>query len=143
MELNLFRLGYVTRHHYIDKLWKVFKSNKNRQALELMCVLTLYNHSSVTLPASTVVYCMLDLLDLTAKSCKLVGIEHLIEDNGEFEAAKDYLNLKVLHVHTIEKCTIMLLKTVCKARDTPGSGLLKAFTANFDLVAQIAKANIH
>lgn len=141
MELNLFKLGFVTRHHYVEKLWKVFKSEKNRKAFELMSALTLYDHRFATLPASSVVYCLLELLEATANQCKKTSLSNFIDNNGEFEAAKDYLNLKIVDIESLSSCTSMILKTASKITKSPMTGLKKTFSSNLELLGLVAAVN--
>jgi pterin-4a-carbinolamine dehydratase len=143
MELNYFKLGLVTRYHYVEKLWKVFKSERNLKAFELLTTLSIYDHKLNHYPASTVIYSLLEILENYSKSHAASSITGLVEDNGEFEAAKDYLEAKILDSSAINQCTVIILKAACKIRRSPSAGIKKTFGKTYELIEEIAKVQRH
>jgi hypothetical protein len=139
MEANLYRLGMVTRHHYVEKIVKMLKSEKNKQAFELIAAITLYNENMGSFLPSAVIYCALEILAAFSKNSHHEAVAAFTDNNGEFELAKDYLEFRIIDQKAIEECTQQILITVCSVRQTSPQGLTKAFGPFFKLVAELAK----
>lgn len=122
LETSFFKMGLLTRYNYVEKLMKVFKSEKNKRFFESLVLMTLYSFSLSSVRPSTVIHCVLEQMQQISEDEKLGKMKSCLDCNGDFEAAKDYLGVRIVHTQDYEACCKSLgeIMSLIRKEEFPG-----------------------
>lgn len=122
LEARFFKMGLLTRHHYVEKLLKVFKSKNNKETFECVTLMTLYSSILSSVRPSTVIYCILEQLQRISEDSKYQKLDSSVDNNGDFEAAKEYLGVRIINTQDYDLCTksIYDVFVLIRKEDFPG-----------------------
>lgn len=134
LKSNYFRMGYVTLHTYLEKLSPVFTSEKNKQILHMLGILTLFQCQIASIRMSTIAYCLLEVLQQVSQS---PAFDEFLDRNEDFLNAQVYLDIQVLSVEEQKLCFKHLHSLMFLVKVNNFEGLTRMFGHKLELIKLI------